>query len=133
MHPHHHTASPTRPTRFTSLCTARTQGPTRRHGSRGVHITATDGVDEVPGELGGLAKTAFSKREWDTATHLVIYVQLASGKLMKPMCAAPSLMPQFSTTTTGSRINLPAAHALITRKDLRQSIACFEDVSDPAL
>jgi hypothetical protein len=52
---------------------------------------------------------------------------------MKPMCAAPSLMPQFSTTTTGSRINLPAAHALITRKDLRQSIACFEDVSDPAL
>ncbi|RSH94613.1 hypothetical protein EHS25_004417 [Saitozyma podzolica] len=36
--------------------------------------------------------------------------------------------PSFSTTTTGSRINLPAAHALITRKDLRQSIACFEDL-----
>ncbi|ORY27456.1 hypothetical protein BCR39DRAFT_538086 [Naematelia encephala] len=36
--------------------------------------------------------------------------------------------PSFSTTTTGSKINLPAAHALITRKDLRQSIACFEDL-----
>lgn len=36
---------------------------------------------------------------------------------------------QFSTTTTGSKVNLPAAHALITRKDLRQSIVCFEEVS----
>ncbi|WVQ83624.1 hypothetical protein IAT38_005765 [Cryptococcus sp. DSM 104549] len=36
--------------------------------------------------------------------------------------------PTFSTTTTGSKINLPESHALITRKDLRQSIACFEDL-----
>lgn len=35
---------------------------------------------------------------------------------------------QFSTTTTGSKVNLPENHALITRKDLRQSIACFEEV-----
>lgn len=39
-------------------------------------------------------------------------------------------MYQYSTTTTGSKVILPAAHALITRKDLRQSIACFEEVSD---
>ncbi|KAI9632553.1 uncharacterized protein MKK02DRAFT_40858 [Dioszegia hungarica] len=36
--------------------------------------------------------------------------------------------PSFSTTTTGSRVNLPAAYLLISRKDLRQSIACFEDL-----
>lgn len=35
---------------------------------------------------------------------------------------------QFSTTTTGSKVNLPENHALITRKDLRQSITCFEEV-----
>jgi len=35
---------------------------------------------------------------------------------------------QYSHTTTGSRVTPMAAHALITRKDLRQSIACFEDV-----
>ena len=35
---------------------------------------------------------------------------------------------QFSTTTTGSKINLPPSHALITRKDLRASIMCFEEV-----
>ncbi|KIR58153.1 hypothetical protein I314_06118 [Cryptococcus bacillisporus CA1873] len=39
---------------------------------------------------------------------------------------APS--PSFSTTTTGSKVNLPENHALITRKDLRQSIACFEEL-----
>ncbi|EIW66623.1 hypothetical protein TREMEDRAFT_15956, partial [Tremella mesenterica DSM 1558] len=36
--------------------------------------------------------------------------------------------PSYSTTTTGSRVNMPAAHSLITRKDLRQSISCFEDL-----
>ncbi|KAK8861534.1 hypothetical protein IAR55_002356 [Kwoniella newhampshirensis] len=36
--------------------------------------------------------------------------------------------PTFSTTTSGSKVNLPENHALITRKDLRQSIACFEDL-----
>ncbi|WWD16557.1 hypothetical protein CI109_100984 [Kwoniella shandongensis] len=36
--------------------------------------------------------------------------------------------PSYSTTTTGSKVNLPEHHALITRKDLRQSIACFEDL-----
>ncbi|WVQ64865.1 uncharacterized protein L199_003034 [Kwoniella botswanensis] len=36
--------------------------------------------------------------------------------------------PTYSTTTTGSRVNLPENHALITRKDLRQSIACFEEL-----
>ncbi len=37
---------------------------------------------------------------------------------------------RYSATTTGSKVNLPAAHALITRKDLRQSILCFEEVND---
>ncbi|ODO06371.1 hypothetical protein L198_01603 [Cryptococcus wingfieldii CBS 7118] len=36
--------------------------------------------------------------------------------------------PTFSTTTTGSKINLPENHTLITRKDLRQSTACFEEL-----
>ncbi|WVQ73695.1 hypothetical protein IAR50_003275 [Cryptococcus sp. DSM 104548] len=36
--------------------------------------------------------------------------------------------PTFSTTTTGSKINLPDNHSLITRKDLRQSIASFEEL-----
>ncbi|KAK6907298.1 hypothetical protein L486_03987 [Kwoniella mangroviensis CBS 10435] len=36
--------------------------------------------------------------------------------------------PTYSTTTTGSIVNLPENHALITRKDLRQSIACFEEL-----
>ncbi|WWC97005.1 hypothetical protein V866_003882 [Kwoniella sp. B9012] len=36
--------------------------------------------------------------------------------------------PTYSTTTTGSKVNLPEHHALITRKDLRQSIACFEEL-----
>jgi hypothetical protein len=35
---------------------------------------------------------------------------------------------KFSTTTTGSKINLPPSHALITRKDLRASILCLEEV-----
>ncbi|OWZ65273.1 hypothetical protein AYX15_03221 [Cryptococcus neoformans] len=39
---------------------------------------------------------------------------------------APS--PSFSTTTTGSKVNLPENHALITRKDLRQSVTCFEEL-----
>ncbi|WVO15372.1 hypothetical protein L204_103029 [Cryptococcus depauperatus] len=39
-----------------------------------------------------------------------------------------SASPTFSTTTTGSKINLPENHALITRKDLRQSISCFEEL-----
>ncbi|WVW80094.1 hypothetical protein I302_102067 [Kwoniella bestiolae CBS 10118] len=36
--------------------------------------------------------------------------------------------PTYSTTTTGSKVNLPENHALITRKDLRQSILCFEEL-----
>ncbi|OCF42419.1 hypothetical protein I317_03794 [Kwoniella heveanensis CBS 569] len=36
--------------------------------------------------------------------------------------------PTFSSTTTGSKVNLPENHALITRKDLRASILCFEDL-----
>ncbi|WVQ94753.1 hypothetical protein IAU59_001834 [Kwoniella sp. CBS 9459] len=36
--------------------------------------------------------------------------------------------PTFSSTTTGSRVNLPENHALITRKDLRASILCFEEL-----
>ncbi|WVR03845.1 hypothetical protein IAU60_000842 [Kwoniella sp. DSM 27419] len=40
--------------------------------------------------------------------------------------------PTFSTTTTGSKVNLPENHALITRKDLRQSIACFEELMGAA-
>ncbi|WWC68675.1 uncharacterized protein I206_102608 [Kwoniella pini CBS 10737] len=36
--------------------------------------------------------------------------------------------PTFSTTTTGSKVNLPENHALITRKDLRQSISCLEEL-----
>lgn len=39
------------------------------------------------------------------------------------------LTQQFSTTTTGSKVNLSESHTLISRKDLRASIACFEDVS----
>ncbi|KAL1410327.1 hypothetical protein Q8F55_004334 [Vanrija albida] len=36
--------------------------------------------------------------------------------------------PTFSTTTTGSKVNLADSHTLISRKDLRASIACFEDL-----
>ncbi|EJT45987.1 hypothetical protein A1Q1_05533 [Trichosporon asahii var. asahii CBS 2479] len=36
--------------------------------------------------------------------------------------------PTFSTTTTGSKVNLSESHTLISRKDLRASIACFEDL-----
>ncbi|WRT65652.1 uncharacterized protein IL334_002597 [Kwoniella shivajii] len=36
--------------------------------------------------------------------------------------------PTYSTTTTGSKVNLPENHALITRKDLRQSIICLEEL-----
>ncbi|OCF34719.1 hypothetical protein I316_03762 [Kwoniella heveanensis BCC8398] len=36
--------------------------------------------------------------------------------------------PTFSSTTTGSKVNLPENHALITRKDLRASILCLEDL-----
>ncbi|WVF67156.1 hypothetical protein IAT40_001902 [Kwoniella sp. CBS 6097] len=36
--------------------------------------------------------------------------------------------PTFSSTTTGSKVNLPDNHALITRKDLRASILCFEEL-----
>ncbi|ORX33655.1 hypothetical protein BD324DRAFT_209742 [Kockovaella imperatae] len=40
--------------------------------------------------------------------------------------------PSYSTTTTGSRVNATEFHTLITRKDLRQSIACFEDLMSAA-
>ncbi|KAL7419720.1 hypothetical protein Q5752_005636 [Cryptotrichosporon argae] len=36
--------------------------------------------------------------------------------------------PTFSTTTTGSKVDLGDASTLISRKDLRQSIACFEEL-----
>lgn len=43
------------------------------------------------------------------------------------------LTQQFSTTTTGSKVNLAESHTLISRKDLRASILCFEDVSYHAM
>ncbi|KAK4688074.1 hypothetical protein P7C73_g2047, partial [Tremellales sp. Uapishka_1] len=51
----------------------------------------------------------------------------SSASSMNPGWNRPP-SPTYSATTTGSRVNLSANHMLITRKDLRQSIACFEEL-----